>query len=245
MESSPVIARYLRYADSSRRTDREEEVALVARARSGEADATDELLRRHIAFVIRVAMEFRNRGVPLEDLINEGCLGLLKAIRCFDPRNGARFMTYAGFWVRKAVLDTLADQPRMVRIPRYQRERRQQPLPREIRLDAPIEDGSDRTFGDALADVRAALPGSSMIRRETIARLRQHVRSLSARERTVLTSRFGLHGEPAMTLMEVGTRLAISRERVRQIESAALSRLRRALTRDQASDGFRFAPSQM
>jgi RNA polymerase sigma factor (sigma-70 family) len=244
MESSPVIARYLRYADSSRRTDREEETALVARATSGEAGATDELLRGHIAFVIRVAMEFRNRGVPLEDLINEGCLGLLKATRCFDPDHGARFMTYASFWVRKAVLDTLADQPRMVRVPRYQRERRQ-PLPREIRLDAPIEDGSDRTFGDALADARAALPGSSMIRRETISRLRHHVRSLSARERTVLSSRFGLHGEPAMTLMEVGTRLAISRERVRQIERAALSRLRRALSRDHASDGFRFAPSQM
>jgi RNA polymerase primary sigma factor len=244
MESSPVIARYLRYADSSRCTDREDELALVARARSGDAFATDGLLRQHIAFVIRVAMEFRNRGVPPEDLINEGCLGLLRAIRCFDPRNGARFMTYASFWVRKAVLDTLADQPRMVRVPRYQRERRQ-PLPREIRLDAPVEAGSDRTFGDGLADARVPPPGASMIRRETIARLRKHVRSLSARERTVLASRFGLHGEPAMTLMEVGSRMAISRERVRQIESAALSRLRRALTRDHASDGFRFAPSQM
>jgi RNA polymerase primary sigma factor/RNA polymerase nonessential primary-like sigma factor len=84
-----------------------------------------------------------------------------------------------------------------------------------------------------------------MIQREAIARLRKHVRSLSARERIVLTSRFGLHGGPAMTLMEVGTRLALSRERVRQIESAALSRLRSALSRDQASAGFRFAPSQM
>lgn len=84
-----------------------------------------------------------------------------------------------------------------------------------------------------------------MIRRETIARLREHVRSLPVRERTVLASRFGLRGEPAMTLMEVGTRLAISRERVRQIESAALSRPRSALLRDQASAGFRLAPSQM
>jgi RNA polymerase primary sigma factor len=244
MESSSVIARYLRYADSSRRTDREDEAALVAGARKGEAVAIDGLLRQHVAFVIRVAMEFRNRGVPLEDLINEGCLGLLRAIRRFDSGNGARFMTYASFWVRKAILDALADQPRIVRVPRYQRERRQR-IPTEIRLDAPIEAGSDRTFGEGLADARAPLPGSSMIRREAIARLRKHVRSLSARERSVLMSRFGLHGGPAMTLMEVGKRLALSRERVRQIESAALSRLRRALGRDQASDGLRFAPSQM
>jgi RNA polymerase primary sigma factor len=244
METSPVVANYLRYANSSRRTDREEENALVARARSGEAGAADELLRQHIAFVIRVAMDYRNRGVPLEDLINEGCLGLLRAIRCFDPRNGARFMTYASFWVRKAVLDTLADQPRMVRVPRYQREQRR-PILKEIRLDEPIEAGSDRTLGDELADSRLPHPGSSMIRREAIVRLRQHVRSLSAQERRVLTSRFGLHGEPAMTLMEVGTRLAVSRERVRQIECAALSHLRRAMRRDQASAGFRFAPSQM
>ena len=84
-----------------------------------------------------------------------------------------------------------------------------------------------------------------MIEHETIARLRHEIRTLPAREQAVLASRFGLAGGPAMTLMEVGNRLSLSRERVRQIESEALARLRNALRRRQASAGLRLAPSQM
>ena len=240
MEHSHVVASYLRHARSTARTSREDEIVLVERARRGASDATDQLLRQHIAFVIRVAMEFRGRGVPFEDLINEGCVGLLKAIRRFDPVNGARFMTYASFWIRKAILDALSDQTRTVRVPRYQREQKH-PIPKELRLDEPVASENGRTFGEGLADPRTPHAGASMIERETLARLRDEVRRLSARERAVLASRFGLLGEPAMTLLEVGERLSLSRERVRQIECAALARLRTCMRRDQASAGLRLA----
>ena len=228
MENGSVVSHYLRYADSTDSLEREAENALVARALRRDPGATDQLLKRHIAPVIRIAMEFRGRGVPLEDLINEACLGFLKAIQRFDAGNGARFMTYAGFWVRKAILDALADQSRTIRIPRYQRERHRVP-PKEVRLDDPVRAGEERTLGDGIAD-RSSLPaGSGMIRRETLLRLRHQFRALSIREQAVLASRFGLHGGPAMTLMQVGAVLGVSRERVRQIERAAITRLQKGI----------------
>lgn len=228
MDHSSVIANYLSYADRRPISERDDEVALVARARRREPGAADQLLRRHIGLVIRIASEFRGRGVPLEDLVHEACLGLLKAIHRFDPGNGARFMTYAGFWVRKAILDALADQSRAIRIPRYQRERRQY-LPRELRLDEPARPGDTRTLLDRLADETTPPPGASIAARETLTRLRKSLRALPVREQTVLASRFGLHGGPAMTLMQVGAVLGVSRERVRQIERAALNRLQGAM----------------
>ena len=141
MQYTSIVGRYMRIAQPKPAHERDEEIALVARAHRGERDATDQLLRRHIGLVIRLAMEFRGRGVPLEDLIHEAACGLLKAIHRFDAHNGARFMTYAGFWVRKAILDTLADQSRCIRIPRYQRERRRV-LPQEVRLDDAARPGT-------------------------------------------------------------------------------------------------------
>jgi RNA polymerase sigma factor (sigma-70 family) len=234
METSPVVANYLRYVDTNARLSRDNEIVLVARARRDAPGAVDELLRQHLAFVIRIAMEFRGRGVPFEDLVNEGCVGFLKAIRRFDSGNGARFMTYASFWMRKAILDALLDQPRMVRVPRYQRMKRAA-IPREVRLDAPVDSERSGTFAERLADPHALHPGAVMIESETIARLRAALLALRPREREVLASRFGLDGRPTLTLLEVGVQLGLSRERVRQIETAALARLRKSLERDPPS----------
>jgi RNA polymerase primary sigma factor len=225
MEHSSVVASYLRHADTQARPTRDDEWELIRRARRGERAAVDRLMRSYLAFVIGVTMEFRGRGVPFEDLIHEGCLGLLKSIDRFDPERGARFMTYAAFWVRKGILDALAEQPRMVRVPRYQREKRGV-FPREVRLDAPIDAERTRTLSDELADSRHPPAADAMIEREAIARMRRELATLSSRERIVLASRFGLAGEPALTLLEVGARLDLSRERVRQIEVEALTRLR-------------------
>lgn len=243
MEHSPLVSSYLRYAGASIRPSREDEVVLVERARRHEPGAVDDLLRQHVAFVIRVAMEFRGRGVPLDDLVNEGCVGILRAIGRFDASNGARFMTYASFWIRKAMLDALAEQPRVVRIPRYQRSKGAT-IPREVRLDEPLAAADGRTYADELADPSTVEASARLIDDETSAQLRGLLATLPARERTVLSSRFGLDGRGSKTLLEVGERLEISRERVRQIETAALERLRRSLVRAQASAALRLAPSQ-
>ena len=230
MENSAVIASYLKRINVHAKLTREDEVALVARARRGEPDTADQLVRAHVAFVIRVAMEFRGRGVPFEDLVHEGCVGLLKAIRRFDASNGARFMTYAAFWVRKAILEAIADGGRLVRVPRYQKVHGR-PVMRELHLDEPISADDPRTLLDTLEDERGDGPDTTLMADDDARRLRRHLRELPIREQAVIASRYGLDGEPAMTLMEVGTLLTLSRERVRQIESSALSRLRRAMTR--------------
>jgi len=235
MDNSPVISSYLRRVNRASRLSRDEETILVHRASRGERDTTDRLVEANVAFVIRVAMEFRGRGVPFEDLVHEGCVGLLKAVRRFDPENGARFMTYASFWVRKSILDALGDQVRLVRVPRYQRTQHGRPYARELRLDDPVAYDDDRTLADSLSDDHALSPDAELIAHESIHRMRRALRALPARDRAILASRFGLHGGRAMTLTEVGSRLSISRERVRQIESAALSHLRRAMTRDRRS----------
>jgi RNA polymerase sigma factor (sigma-70 family) len=230
MENSYVIASYLRRAKPSARLTREEELSVVRRARDGDPRMTERLLEAHVAFVIRIAMEFRGRGVPFEDLVHEGCFGLLRAIRRFDPENGARFMTYAAFWVRKAILEAIGDGARIVHVPRYQHVHGR-PAARELRLDEPISAGDPRTLLDTLEDDRQALPDVSAIADDEARRLRHYLHNLPLREQAILASRYGLDGEPAMTLAEVGSLLSLSRERVRQIESSALDQLRRVMTR--------------
>jgi RNA polymerase primary sigma factor len=241
MEHSAIVAGYLRHANINARPGPEAEWELVQRARRNDRDAVDRLVRSYLAFVIGVTMEFRGRGVPFEDLIHEGCLGLLKAIERFDPERGARFMTYAAFWVRKGILDALAVQPRMVRVPRYHRERKSIVF-REVRLDEPVAADRSRSLGDGLSDSSRPLAADALIEREAIARMRRELRTLPAREQAVLASRFGLAGGSALTLLEVGNRLGLSRERVRQIEGEALARLRTALRRHRGGGESPFSP---
>src|SRR5262245_47904622 len=89
------------------RPGREEEREIATRARRDDARAIETLVRANMAFVVHVAKKFRERGLPLEDLVAEGSVGLMKAIRRFDPNNGTRFTTYASFWIRKAIIDAL------------------------------------------------------------------------------------------------------------------------------------------
>ena len=205
---------------------REEELALARQARTGDRSALDRLVRCHIRFVVHVAKEFRGRGVPLEDLVAEGSVGLLKAVSRFDPEAGTRFMTFASFWVRKSILQALVDQPRVVRITRYARTQRHE-APREVWIEGVPE--SETARKDKTAPER-------LIAKQERQRLRAHVLELSTREQAILATRYGLHGEPALTLGQVGARMGLSRERVRQIEVAAIGRLRMRLrTRPRAT----------
>jgi RNA polymerase primary sigma factor len=241
MEHSAVVAGYLRQANLTARPGPEAEWELVQRARRRDREAVDRLVRSYLAFVIGVTTEFRGRGVPFEDLIHEGCLGLMKAIARFDPERGARFMTYAAFWVRKGILDAISVQPRMVRVPRYQREKGATVL-REVRLDEPIDVEGGRSLADGLPDTSRPLAADALIEREVVARMRRELRTLPARQQAVLASRFGLSGGPPLTLLEVGESLGLSRERVRQIEGEALARLRSKLRRHRRSRESPFSP---
>ena len=118
--SDPVDGSFSRYLEEIGRyplIDRAEEVRLAVEAREGNDEALDQLVRANLRFVVKVAKRYRNQGVPLQDLVNEGNLGLMRAARKFDERRGIKFITYAVWWIRQAILQAIAEQSRIVRVP--------------------------------------------------------------------------------------------------------------------------------
>jgi RNA polymerase primary sigma factor len=236
---------------------------LEALVRTGER-ARRRLVESNLRLVISVARKHLNRGLPFPDLIQEGNIGLSRAVDKFDWRRGFRFSTYAYWWIRQAITRAIADQSRVVRIPvhmsgqisRYVRaaSRLAQELGREPRvdevaawldipvakaeeihqaaqvpvsLDTPVGEGSDGSVGDFVED-----PGQPpLIDAVSQSLLRDSVEEamtmLNPRERRVVELRYGLVDGRARTLAEVGDELQVSRERVRQIETEALRKLRR------------------
>jgi RNA polymerase sigma factor (sigma-70 family) len=209
------------------RPERLEEQVQVARASEGDRGAIGLLVASNFAYVVHVAKEFRGRGLPFEDVIAEGCVGLLKAVHRYRATNGTRFMTYASFWVRKEILAAIAHQPHEIHVPRYARAHGSIP-PSVLRIDAPTREDGNLSLADCLRHPDP-LPAEQIIEKAGTRRLRRHVLRLAPRDRAVIMWRYGLDGEPEQTLKEIALRLGISRERVRQIEVSALAGLRQAL----------------
>jgi RNA polymerase primary sigma factor len=224
------------------------------------------LVEAHRGFACWVAKAYRDLGVPEEDLQAEGYLGLLEAALRFDPGRGAKFSTYAAWWVRKRIQDAVAAHAALVRLPDYQRRRvasvrlaereleassgrkptvaeiaarcRMDPRVvegvlagrrREVSLDDLVARKGDKRLEEVLPGFEAASPDAELLRGE-IARLAARLLArLSARQRAVLSLRFGFEGSPPLPLSEVARRVGISRERVRQLERRALRQLRQLM----------------
>ncbi|MBX5493082.1 MAG: RNA polymerase sigma factor RpoD [Chloroflexi bacterium] len=235
---------------------------LEAAVRAGE-EARRQLIEANLRLVVSVARRYMNRGIPLPDLIQEGNLGLLRAVEKFDYRRGFKFSTYATWWIRQAVTRAIADHARTIRIPvhmvetinrvvrtlsRLQQEYGREPtaqelaqaldltpekvrevlkiLPQPISLETPVGDEQDALLGDFIED-EAAIDLEEAAAR---ALLRDHVASVLAslgrREQRVLEMRYGLDDGKYHTLAEIGEELGVTRERIRQIETKALRKLR-------------------
>jgi len=238
-----------------------QEVSLAKRIEAGDMAAKTRMIQSNLRLVVSIAKNYRNQGLPFLDLIQEGTLGLIRAVEKFDWRRGYKFSTYATWWIRQAVARALADKARTIRMPVHIVERMQKmnraertlwmelgreptleeiaaeaSLPveqaREVRaaarasasLDQPVGEQEDAVFGDFVAG-DDPLPEDSVeisLRSEALALA---LNSLPERERQVLVLRYGLVDEEPKTLEEIGKRLGLTRERVRQIELESLRRL--------------------
>ena len=211
----------------------EEEQHLARRVEKNDPDAAARMTRANLRLVVSIARRYRGHGLSLADLVQEGNQGLMHAVRKFDPDRGFRFSTYATWWIRQAILRGIANSARTIRIPVYLTEKLGAALAKidamlpPLSIDAkPNDDPSSRSLIEAVANAAAPDPADQATSAVLAQQLDSCMRVLSPRERAVLRLRFGLGARSAMTLEQVGKLMGVTRERVRQIESRALERLR-------------------
>jgi RNA polymerase primary sigma factor len=257
---------YLREIKRTPLLNAEDEKELALRAEQGKSEAREKLVRANLRLVVIIARSYTGRGLDLQDLIEEGNLGLMRAVKSFDPALNTRFSTYASYWIKQAIRLALTNKAKTIRIPAYlvhllarwqrtevklQGDLGRQPSVEEVadylhlsrkRVDklksamriysaTPRKSrrGRDISIGETLVDDHAHAPDRELSAAEDLRQALGMLDELDSREAVVLRLRFGLTGEPPMTLETIGEVLGLTRERVRQIQCEALRNLRRRM----------------
>ena len=254
---SASLDKYLQEIGREELVSPEEEVELAQRIRKGDQVALEKLTRANLRFVVSVAKQYQNQGLSLPDLINEGNLGLIKAAEKFDETRGFKFISYAVWWIRQSILQALAEQSRIVRLPlnqvgslnkinkalgKFEQEHERQPsteelaemidIPtdkiadtlrvsgRHVSVDAPFVEGEDNSLLDVLPNDDSPMADKGLTNESLSIEIERALQILTGREREIIKSFFGI-GCQEMTLEEIGERLDLTRERVRQIKEKA------------------------
>ena len=250
---------YLREINQTRLLTAEQEIALARRIRKGDHQARDEMIRSNLRLVVSIAKNYSRRGLSFLDLIEEGNMGLLKAVERFDPAEGCRFSTYASWWIRQAIKKSLISAVKPVDIPPYmvdminkwrrtatrlECERGRRPTQTEIaramglsrrKVDViasaarafsspfqAVSDDAEWSLSEMLADEGSRSPVDVILENRRAAAVTKALNSIGERAATVLRMRFGLEGGEPLTLKEIGAKIGLTRERVRQVEHEAL-----------------------
>jgi len=257
---------YLREITATVLLTAEEELELAQAVERGDMEARDLMIRSNLRLVVNIARGYTGRGLGLLDLIEEGNLGLLRAVEGFDPTMGTRFSTYASYWIKQSIKRALINSSKTIRIPAYMVEilakwqrasarlvedlgraptheeiARLVGLPRKklslikkaILINSLVPQFDQPEIGwslnEVVADKRRYRPDEAMLASDNLTYVMEQIELMDPRDAAVLKMRYGLCGHEIRTLKEIGARLGLTRERVRQIEIEVLNRLGESL----------------
>ncbi len=269
---------YLREINQTRLLTPEEEIALGRRIRKGDLQAKDEMIRCNLRLVVSIAKNYTRRGLSLLDLIEEGNLGLLRAVEKFDPAQGCRFSTYASWWIRQSIKRSLINAVKPVEIPAYMvdminkwrragamlecdlgRRPTQEEIARRMGVSRrkvtvisraarafsspfqAVSEDSEWSLSEMVVDETVRSPADVLLDTRRTRAVRRILGDIDNRAEQIICMRYGLEGHDPMTLKEIGDKIGLTRERVRQIERDTLQIINEAI-RSQEEDARSAVP---